>query len=309
MAYHVKDSTTWKEPQVQVNDGGVWKQPSIVYVKDGSVWKAVYAGPGETDYNSPGTYTWTCPGGVYSVCVVLVGATGGIPQDLTNATGGTGGGGLAWKNNIPVTPGTDYTIQVGARGSQNGTLNATDSVAFGVVAGSSNGTTGTSGTSGGGFSGADGGGNGGSGGNAGPNNIDNKGTGGGGGGAGGYSGSGGSGGNGGSSSSGDGSSGSGGAGGGGAGGGADDDNSAGGVGGGVGVYGEGSSGAVALYDPTDGSADSGHDGSVLFGVDPHQGRGSEGEHAEDPFGESGDDGRVRIIWGDGRSFPNDAAPV
>ena len=52
-------------------------------------------------YTTPGTYSWTAPPGVTSICVVCVGA------------GQKGGGGLGWKNSISVTPGTQYTVVVG----------------------------------------------------------------------------------------------------------------------------------------------------------------------------------------------------
>jgi len=55
-------------------------------------------------YTSAGTYTWIAPTGVTSVAAVAVG-------------GGSGaGGGLGYKNNISVTPGSSYTVIVGAKG-------------------------------------------------------------------------------------------------------------------------------------------------------------------------------------------------
>lgn len=69
---------------------------------------AVVAAPGQQAYTSSGTYTWTCPAGITSVCVVCVGAGGTV-----SATGyGGGGGGLGWKNNISVSPGSNYTVVV-----------------------------------------------------------------------------------------------------------------------------------------------------------------------------------------------------
>lgn len=63
-------------------------------------------------YTTAGTYTWTAPTGVTSVCVVCVGSGGG-----GYTRGGGGGGGLGWKNNIDVTPGQTYTVVVGAAGA------------------------------------------------------------------------------------------------------------------------------------------------------------------------------------------------
>ena len=62
--------------------------------------------------------TWTCPEGVFSISVVCVGAGGGgspptgISQGTTGGSGGQGGT-LSYKNNISVTPGVVYTLQVG----------------------------------------------------------------------------------------------------------------------------------------------------------------------------------------------------
>ena len=71
-------------------------------------------GPGQVEYTTAGTYYWTAPINVTSVCVVAVG--GGGSNGLRGTTGyavGGGGGGLGWKNNIPVTPGQTYLVQVG----------------------------------------------------------------------------------------------------------------------------------------------------------------------------------------------------
>ena len=66
---------------------------------------------GQAEWTTPGTYTWTCPAHVTSVCAVCVGAGGG--NNNQQWSGGGGGGALAWKNNIPVTPGQTYTVEVG----------------------------------------------------------------------------------------------------------------------------------------------------------------------------------------------------
>lgn len=56
--------------------------------------------------------SWTCPAGVHFVDVVCVGGGGG---GAVNGGGG-GGGALAYLNNIPVVPGTAYSVVVGAGG-------------------------------------------------------------------------------------------------------------------------------------------------------------------------------------------------
>ena len=85
---------------------------------------------GQQAYTSPGSYSWTCPVGVYSVSVVCVG-TGGVAQPGAGGGGG-GGGGLGYKNNISVTPGQSYTVVVGAHGTstynvRNSTTDSGDS--------------------------------------------------------------------------------------------------------------------------------------------------------------------------------------
>ena len=63
---------------------------------------------GQAEYTTAGSYTWTAPTGVTSVCVVCVG-------------GGSGSGGaLAYRNNITVVPGTGYSVVVGAGGVASG---------------------------------------------------------------------------------------------------------------------------------------------------------------------------------------------
>ena len=66
---------------------------------------------GEVSFTTPGTYYWTAPYGVTSVSAVAIGA--GASGCMF---GGGGGGGLGWKNNITVVPGQTYTVQVGYAG-------------------------------------------------------------------------------------------------------------------------------------------------------------------------------------------------
>lgn len=70
---------------------------------------------GETVF-SPGTTQWIVPNDVYEVSVVAIGAGESGPivtGENTNTKIGGGGGALAWKNNIPVTPGETITVVVG----------------------------------------------------------------------------------------------------------------------------------------------------------------------------------------------------
>lgn len=183
---------------------------------------------------------------------------------------GPGGGGLRWRNNIAVTPGQEIAVVVGASPMDNG-KGGDSSVGSFVAAYGGEGVyqTGGSGTP---IGGDVGGGDGGRGGDAGEAS-------GGAGGAGGYTG------NGGRGQSGNGSpaatSGSGGGGGGGGG--------PGYPGGGVGLFGQGPEGAAGSWQVP------GSPGSGGLGAQYGGGRGG--------------GGAVRIIWGEGRSFPSNAQEV
>jgi len=248
----------------------------------------------QQEWTSSGSYSWTCPDGVTSVCAVCVGAGG----DGGSNKHGDGGGGLGWKNDIPVTPGQSYTVVVGNKNSGGGDsyfINSSTVYGGGGGIGDSSpgGWPGTGGT----FVG-DGGGNGG---NGGSQNQSTGGSGGGGG-AGGYSGNGGNGGTGISFGASFGNQGNGGAGGGGAG-----ASWEGGAGGGVGLQGEGTDGAGAGTYDGQGSQSYGHCGKggsggapQTFAAFPGLGPGSGGGGGN---GIAGANGAVRLIWGTGRAFP------
>lgn len=231
--------------------------------------------PGEQSYTTPGTYSWVCPVGVNSVSVVCIGAGGSVSYG--NNCGG-GGAGLGWKNNISVTPGSSYTVVVGlgyaspqCSSSGCGTAGG-DSYFINTSTVRGGGGGGGCGNNVGGTYTGDGGGNGGS---AVGSGVYGDGTPGHGGGAGGYSGAGGS-------IPGDTVNGSPGSGGAGAGGCYSSGNT---YGGGVGLYGQGVSGSTC------GMPGSGGTGATYGGG---AGGGTVGQ------------GAVRIIWGTGRSFPNNA---
>jgi hypothetical protein len=257
---------------------------------------------GQIAYTSPGTYSWVCPANVYQVHALCIGG-GGSGRNNNSFAGGGGGGGLAWLNNIPVTPGQSYTVQVG--GNTFGT-DGGDSffISTSTVAGfGGKFTNSSSGGAGGTFFttiGPGGGGNGGLGGTCTSNNVP-----GGGGGAGGYSGNGGAGGN----SVANGFSGSGGAAGGGGGSNSNASSAfSGGAGGGVGIFGQGTSGAGGARDGTTGRGIRGGGGSGGVGgsvaVDGGAyGGGGGGTWAGTitPFGAPG---AVRLIWGPNRAFPS-----
>ena len=223
----------------------------------------------QVTYATPGTFTWTAPAGVTSVSVVAVGG------------GSVGGGGLGWKNNIPVVPGTKYTVVVGAGAQANiSPLNAGSSYFMSATTVKGGGATGISG----GTWLGDGGGNGGKG----DANY-------GGAGAGGYTGKGGD---------------RNQAGAGGGGGGANTENSGGypAGGGGVGLLGEGPSGAAGSGTTTNRMGKGGSGGAN--GTAPTYDAGDGGRYGgggscASSMCSGGASGAVRIIWpGAVRLFPS-----
>ena len=68
------------------------------------------------------TTSWTCPTGVTSIEVLVVAGGGGTGYSEYH-NGGGGAGGLIYNSNFPVTPGTTYTVTVGAGGT-GGTSNS-----------------------------------------------------------------------------------------------------------------------------------------------------------------------------------------
>ena len=242
-----------------------------------------------------GTFTWRCPSGVTSVCVVCIGGGAGSQGATASGNGGGAGGGLGWKNNIPVTPGADYTVVVGKGGGSGTYGNPDGGESYFISAGTVRGAPGSY-LVGGGYTG-DGGGTGG--------NAIASGAGGG---AGGYTGTGGY-----SPANSYGNAGSGGAGGAGAGHSSTYGYSS---GGGVGPFGQGPSGSGVSY--MGGYGGSGGENG-RSGENPYYGRGFNdrpgglygggggGPGDDVGFGHGyqiGGRGCVRIIWGAGRSFPS-----
>ena len=285
-------------------------------------------GFGEDEWTTSGTYSWTCPDGVTSVCAVAIGGGGGGGGTATgaNAAGGIGGtgGGLGYKNNISVTPGQSYTVVVGAGGASNGGagqdggdgqdsyfIDATTVKGGGAPGGKSGNYPNNQTYTGGDFVG-DGGG---TGGGAAAVVYSGGSISSGGGGAGGYSGGGGRGGNSGTMASG----GSGGAGGGGSG-------SFNGAGGGGGTsltgsmtqYGDGYAqgfsnpgfgGGAGSYRAWNRSLAIGNDGTTSTGRGGDGGKyggggGGDSTSNNGGNGSQGGSGAVRIIWGTGRAFPS-----
>jgi hypothetical protein len=267
---------------------------------------------GQEAFTTPGTYSWVAPAGVTSVSVVAVGGGGGgrgggtwSPQGGRSYPG-SGGGGLGYKNNFTVVPGTSYPVIVGVGGT-GGLANNIGSPggysyfnSLGTMYGD-----GGSGVTGGAYNG-DGGGYGGSGSfTPGP-----YGNGGGAGGAGGYSGTGGTGGNSRGCFTPNGTDGTGGGGGGGRARTCGGNNTfTGGGGGGVGLLGQGPNGVGGTTSPAQGGG-GGSGGSPGCGGGPggsYGGGGGSGGQINCSIqpGAPGGAGAVRIIWpGTARSFPS-----
>lgn len=255
--------------------------------------------PGQALYDTPGTYTWTAPPGVTSVCVACIGGGAGGGGELYFGSylgAGGGGGGLGYKNNIAVTPGTGYTVVVGSGGTGAG-ANGTNSYFISTSTVSGRGGVGAkySGSrtgSGGGYTG-DGGGNGGSGGYY----FSLASVAGGGGGAGGFAGGGGSYGLG---------NGNAGTGGGGGGGGNSSNGAYGYPGGGTGIIVQGTSGTGGT-NAVGGGGSGGTAGNSSTLAGGSYGGGAGGVNLNSSA--SGGGGAVRIIWGTGRSYPSNSASV
>ena len=304
-----------KELDYGDNDSGVWSLESpYLNLNVGPTGEALF-----TTTNT--TINWTIPAGVTEIaCVVIGGGGGGSTSTLSSngvSGGGGGGGGLHWRNLTGLTPGDTLQIYVGAGGSGGtsaGNNNASSGVlsriltsgssyllnAYGGARGSYN-VSSTGSVSGGGTSFGTFGGGGGTGG--GGRNGANGNGGGGGGGAGGYSGTGGLGGHYSISPS-------AGSGGGGGGGGACNGFTGAVTAGGGGVmpYGEGTSGAAAGSNNTGNQTSiQGFQGSPVGSALASSQYGGGGTGSEDDSGGAagaGDQGVVRIIWGNNRQFPS-----
>lgn len=105
---------------------GMWSLEEQMQSTNIGVWPGNIPAVGEAVYVTSGTYSWTAPAGITSVCVVCVGG-GGTGDDGNTGDGGGGGGGggaLAYANFIPVTPGSTYTVTVGAGGTNGNGYNS-----------------------------------------------------------------------------------------------------------------------------------------------------------------------------------------
>ena len=64
-------------------------------------------------YVTPGTHTFTVPPGYNNMSVLLIGpGGGGSVGDSSSGGGGGGGGGLVYANNISISPGQIFTVEI-----------------------------------------------------------------------------------------------------------------------------------------------------------------------------------------------------
>ena len=115
------DAMTWTGNPSLASDtafGGSDPLPQL----NGSAWTGT-AGAFSSNsptYTTPGTYTWTAPGDITSLTSAEcwgAGGGGGTQFDLEGGGGG-GGGEYAKETSVAVTPGSSYTVIVGAGGAQ-----------------------------------------------------------------------------------------------------------------------------------------------------------------------------------------------
>lgn len=74
--------------------------------------KDPFNGVGQATWTVPGTYQWVVPDDVNSICFLLVGPGQQGEVNGANAFGGSGGG-VRWKNDVTVVPGSTITVVVG----------------------------------------------------------------------------------------------------------------------------------------------------------------------------------------------------
>jgi hypothetical protein len=95
--------------------GGVYSADDQKIARLANTWPIITS---YKNYATPGTYTFTVPGGVTSISAMAVG--GGGAGDDGNAGDGGGGGGsgasAGYFSNLTVTPGSTISIVVGAGG-------------------------------------------------------------------------------------------------------------------------------------------------------------------------------------------------
>ena len=116
-------SPGWTNPTVMLEIGGA-NSASLNGYDLNSLALGRLVNGGQQVYSSAGSYTWTCPPGIFWVEALIVGGGGGgcFNGGSLFASGGGGGAIIAI---VAVVPGTAYTLVVGAGGAA-GTTTATN---------------------------------------------------------------------------------------------------------------------------------------------------------------------------------------
>lgn len=133
MPLNIKNpSGTWEESEEEyIKIGGVWKKITSKYIKVNGIWKLITGSKPKGYEIITSSKYWTCPEGVTSVDVFLVGGgyngnNGSITSygayTSTHIGGHGGNGGNRYtKKGVSVVPGQTYQIVVGASNGGNST--------------------------------------------------------------------------------------------------------------------------------------------------------------------------------------------
>ena len=114
----LKNTTVTGTGHLLPSSGTTSQRPTIYtsiiqWTNTGSQAYSILAGPTPTLTNT----SWTAPTGVTQIEVLVVGGGGGGAGTNNSPGGGGGAGGLIYNSSFSVTPGSSYTVTVGAGGS------------------------------------------------------------------------------------------------------------------------------------------------------------------------------------------------
>jgi hypothetical protein len=124
MSIYVKNSGTFKEAlEIYVKDSGTWKTVLEVHTQQNGIWKKAFPVAGTQTYDTAGTYSFTVPGGIYSLSLdKMSGGGGGGPSgyhsgDCHSGVPGYAGSAYTTPQSFSVTPGETLTVIIGAGGA------------------------------------------------------------------------------------------------------------------------------------------------------------------------------------------------
>jgi hypothetical protein len=107
----LSNGTTYTFTVVATNAAGLTSAPS------NTTTPVSYGTLQTQQFTVTGSSTWTAPTGVRSVEYLVVGGGGGGGGGHDSGGGGGGGGGMVLTGDLPVIPGNNYTVTVGANGA------------------------------------------------------------------------------------------------------------------------------------------------------------------------------------------------